>query len=133
MTNITELNAMGVVAVHVMGSDVETEEREPEHVVCVYFGAPLTAKPAGDRPLSPVLNLDKDRKEALISYVGVGQIFVCHSESQAEQVIEGAFTGTPVTTPCTIRWHGSPPIWIVGQAASVGAAIGGAITERRGA
>lgn len=134
--DIAALNSQGIVAVHVTGSDipetVETREEEPAHVVCVYLGAPLTAKPPGDRPIPPVLNLDPVRKEALFSYVGTGQIFVCHSAQQAEAVLKGDNEGVPVVTPVTFRWHGSAGIWIVAQSGTVGAAVGGVITERRG-
>ena len=125
------------VKVHVVNAEdmkqaVATEEVEPEHIIAVSFTLPAVGVSGENQEQeSPmqILQLDPLRKVAYISFNGSGQIFLAHSEAQANALQSGtqqnADSGAMYTCPTTVKVEGTGPLWAVQSNGSLGSTPNG--------
>lgn len=135
----------GGILVHITGTDIKTEEREPEHFVFYTRVIPpfsTPQEPGGEGAqvagewYQQILNNDPKRKSAAI-YFPDGPAILCHSEAQASNIANI----TPATTPfpegaffpqgASAAMDGTGPAWVVNPSASAVIRVT-VITNRRG-
>jgi hypothetical protein len=119
------------VKVHVVNAEdmkqaVATEEVEPEHIIAVSFTLPavgVSGENQEQESPTQILQLDPLRKVAYVSFNGSGQIFLAHSEAQANALQSGtqqnADSGFLITVPTVVKVEGTGPLWAVGATVTV--------------
>jgi hypothetical protein len=116
--DIEQSNKRGIAVVHVLNAHEvahATKEVEPEHWITVTFA--VTAL-----NFQQVLELDPLRKETILSIVGTGNCYICHSLTGASAIAQGKSTtdGALVAAPFSQKLSGTAPLWVVPASGATG-------------
>lgn len=110
--SIEESNKSGVAVVHVNNmEDLLTPEKvrevEPEHWITDTVQLPALT-------VVQVLEQDDKRKEVILTILGTGNAFICHSNAKASAAARGSVTdGAFVAAPFSQKLSGTAGLWIV--------------------
>jgi hypothetical protein len=120
----------GKLHVHIDNTDellnpVRTESVEAQHYTADGFA--LTGAGINSGPPVQILQLDPLRKRAVLSVNGAGQVVLCQSMQQGQNI--NADEADLITAPATITVESTGPLWAVGVATASQVAVVSPLTS----